>query len=375
MNVKYLLMAIALIAAGCNDSGKQQQENGASKTTGNGGAPKKAEKGKGNGFWQPLAWHEYRDNTGAVIASMPFPADWKVAKRTVQGEPSITGPNGIEISDFSLQSFMFSNDPNMQQIYRQSGQPLRAMPGMEQVIQEDIAPRLAEKGFRFVRQYEIPEVTKMDKWYSDQLYKAVPSQSEIAAIGSDWKTDDGKVYFVLLHLNMSTTAELQMWSYYCNGLSADAPYFEKAKKQLLFAFGNTHYPLEPIMAYNQREAAKAGISWAAHNQRMAESQANFQAQQRAFVNKSNAVNDAIMSGWKERNASSDKTQERTIDGIYERTNAVDPATGRKYKVAAGANNYWMNGDGEYISTDQQGYNPNLDDNMNAQRWQELQEVK
>lgn len=63
------------------------------------------------------------------------------------------------------------------------------------------------------------------------------------------------------------------------------------------------------------------------------------------------------------------------DKMQERTNAVDPSTGQKYKVAAGANNYWMNSDGEYISTDKQGYNPNLDDNMNSQRWQELQEVR
>jgi hypothetical protein len=306
---------------------------------------------------------------------MPFPSDWKVAKKAVQGEPSITGPHDLKISDYPLQSFMFTNDPQMQRIYFQSGQALRAMPGIDQVVHQDIAPRLAEKGFKYVRHYEIPEVTKMDRWYSDQLYKAVPSQAEIVAIGTDWKTDDGKHYFVLLHLNMSTTAQLQMWSYYCNSLSADASYFEKAKKQLVFALGNTHYPLEPIMAYNQREAQKAGQSWAAHNQRMAQNQSSFEAQQRAFVNKSNAVNDAIMNGWKERNAASDKMQERTIDGIYERTNVVDPSTGQKYKVAAGANNYWMNGDGEYISTEKRDYNPNLDDNMNSQRWQELQEVR
>ena len=43
---------------------------------------------------------------------------------------------------------MFTNDPNMQRIKYQSGQVLRAMPGIEQVIQQDIAPRLAEKGLQ-----------------------------------------------------------------------------------------------------------------------------------------------------------------------------------------------------------------------------------
>jgi len=82
-----------------------------------------------------------------------------------------------------------------------------------------------------------------------------------------------------------------------------------------------------------------------------------------------------MSGWRERNASSDRQQEQTIDGIYERTNVQDPETGQKYKVAAGANQYWMNSNGEYISTQLHDYNPNLDKNMNEQKWQQLKQIK
>ena len=128
------------------------------------------------------------------------------------------------------------------------------------------------------------------------------------------------------------------------------------------------------MAYNRSEAEKAGRSWAQFNARMEQNQANFEASQRAHINKTNAINDAIMSGWRERNAASDRMQERTIDGIYERTNVVDES-GQKYKVESGYNQYWMNSDGEYISTDKVDYNPNLDDNMNDQKWQELKEIK
>ena len=128
------------------------------------------------------------------------------------------------------------------------------------------------------------------------------------------------------------------------------------------------------MAYNRSEAEKAGRSWAQFNARMAQNQANFEASQRAHINKTNAINDAIMSGWRERNAASDRMQEQRIDGIYERTNVVDES-GQKYKVESGYNQYWMNNDGEYISTDKVDYNPNLDDNMNNQKWQELKEIK
>ena len=102
MNLKFLPIAIALLAVGCNKSDKQPQEKRAFESTGNLKETKNEEKGKGSGFWQPLVWNEYRDNTGAVIAAMPFPSDWKVAKKTVPSEPSITGPNGLKISDYPL---------------------------------------------------------------------------------------------------------------------------------------------------------------------------------------------------------------------------------------------------------------------------------
>ena len=197
----------------------------------------------------------------------------------------------------------------------------------------------------------------------------------MVAIGTEWKDANGNPFFLLLHINVSNTAEMQNWYYMANSVEAEPGYFEQARKQYIFSLANTHYPLEPIMAYNEREAQKAGISWAAHNQRMAQNQANFEASQRAHVNRTNAINDAIMSGWRERNAASDRQQEQFIDVITERTNVIDPTTGQKYKVSSGYNHYWMNSNGEYISTNQFSYNPNQDDNLNGVKWQELNEVK
>ncbi|HTO35748.1 MAG TPA: hypothetical protein VLZ72_05890, partial [Flavobacterium sp.] len=119
---------------------------------------------------------------------------------------------------------------------------------------------------------------------------------------------------------------------------------------------------------------KVNQSWAAFNQKMATNQAAFQAQQRDFVNRSNAVNDAIMSGWKERDRASDKSHERFVDAITERTNTVNTTTGTHQKVESGYNQYWMNSDGKYISTNSHTYDPNLDNNMNNQNWQKLEEV-
>jgi hypothetical protein len=82
-----------------------------------------------------------------------------------------------------------------------------------------------------------------------------------------------------------------------------------------------------------------------------------------------------MSGWRERNAASDKAHERFIDTINEKTNVVDPSTDQRYKVDSGSNHYWMNSDGKYISTERPAYDPNLDENLNRENWQKLQNAE
>ncbi len=380
MKFTYLFTILIILATACGqDNSKTQKEesNKEQKTNDepSASADAKEKQKDSNGFWEKLVMNEIRDAQGMIAAVMPLPSSWKIMMANSNGGPTLTGPNGLTVTDFPLRSFMYNYNASLQQSYDAAGQQMRAMPGVEQLIQEDFVPWGNGKGLQLVKYYEIPEISKMDKWYSDQLYKAMPSQSDIAAIGIEWKSNDGKPYFLLVHLNVSTSQQMQQWYYMVSGLEADEPYFETARKQYIFSLANMRYNLEPIMAYNQKEAQRIGRSWAAFNQRMAQNQASFEASQRAFVNKSNAINDAIMSGWRERNASSDKQQEQTIDGIYERSNVQNTETGQQYKVAAGANQYWMNSNGEYISTQLNDYNPNQDENLNEQKWQQLKQVK
>ena len=388
MRLTYLLTLITFIAASCNQdaannkgetiqtvSKKEQKDAGGDVNNSSDSPGRERIPTASDGFWEKMRMNEMRDQNGMVAATIPFPASWKIIQGDGKGKPSITGPNGIKVTDFPLQSFMNNYNQSLQQTYIQSGQQMRAMPGVEQLIQQDFVPWAANQGLAFVRYYEIPEISLIDRWYSEQLYKALPSRAEIAVIGTEWKSNEGKPYFLLVHLNVSTSEAMQNWYYIASGLEAEPAYFDAAKKQYIFGLANTRYNLEPIMAYNQQEAQSAGRSWAAHNQRMAQNRANFEASQRAFVNKSNAINDAMMSGWRERNATSDRQQERIIDGIHERSNVQDPSTGEKYKVDAGSNQYWMNSNGEYIGTKLNDYDPNLDVNMNGQKWKELKEIK
>lgn len=363
MHVIYLCIAILFAFASCKNTGNKDTENSATQNSEN----KKDEQNNSNGFWEKLVMNEIGDGKGGVAAIVPMPSNWKFANG------GISGPNGLKITDYRGNSFMYNYDRSLQNIYAQNGQ-MRELPNIEQLIQEDFIPLLSSNGLQYIKSYEIPEISKMDKWYSDQLFKAMPSRSDVKAFGSDWKTKEGNPYFLLIHINASTSQTMQNWSYFSSGLEAEPQSFEKAKKQYIFALANTRYNLEPIMAYNKEEAQRCGQSWAAFNKRMAINQAAFEANQIAHINRTNAINDAITSNYNANNTASDKRQEQTIDGIYERTNVQNTETGQTYKVQEGANQYWMNNNGEYIGTKQQGYNPNLDDNMNEQKWQELQRI-
>lgn len=340
--------------------------------------PKKPEvtgvKTNSTGSWEKLVMHPVHDAQGTLTMEVPLPAQWKLTSRPKPGEPTIEGPNGVKVVDYPLQMFRFTSDPRMQQMYTQAGQRLRPLPNLEALVQQDLAPWAEKRGLKFVKQYEIPEVTRVDKWFNDQLFKAVPGPMQIAAIGTEWESADGEPCFILMHLNEGTSQQLQIWSYYCSVLQADKAHFETARKLFIFGLSNARYNLEPIAAYNRMEAQKAGQSWAAHNARMAQNQAAFEASQRNFVNRSTAAHDALMQNWNARNVASDRTQERFVDTITERTKVVDPASGQQHKVESGYNHYWINSDGKYLSTDKQDYNPNLDEALNNKKWEELKKV-
>lgn len=375
INILLLATTLTLTISGCNGSDSKQSGNGtAAASTGNGsttGNTGNSSSSKSGGYWQKMVMHELKDANGMIAATVPLPASWKL---NVNGA-SMVGPNNIKVTDFAPKSFMMNYDQSIQYAYTQSGQQMRAMPPIDQLIQEDIVPAAAKRGLQYVKHYELPEISKMDKWYSDQLFKAMPMQSYVKAYGSEWKDKNGKLSFILTHVNSGKSQTMETWYYMNSLLEADASVFETAKKQFIFALANTRYNLEPIMAYNKKEAERCGQSWAAFNKKMAANQAAFEAQQIAHVNKSNAINDAIMGNWKANNAASDKNQEQFVDYIYENENVQNTETGKTYKVQQGANQYWMNNDGEYIGTKSNTYNPNQDENMNEKKWQELKKIK
>jgi hypothetical protein len=307
-----------------------------------------------------------------LMSEMPLPESWKFVSQKGADNVSMKGPNGLQIIDFPGQSFIFYSDPQMQQLYAQTGQSMRYLPAMDDLIEQDIMPWARNQGLTLTKKYSIPKVAEADWKYSSQLYKVGQTNDQFWAIGTEWENAKGEPFFLLMHLVASSGQGMLTWYYYCNGLAADKDYFPKATEQLIYGLANTTHNPVYIQAYNQSEAQKAGQSWAAHNQRMKANQASFEASQRAIVNSNNAVSDAIMSGWKSRNAISDAGHAKTINGISEQNTMIDPSSGQTYQVEAGSNQYWINPNGEYINTDDYNYNPNTDPTFNNENWQQLE---
>ena len=318
-----------------------------------------------------IVMHPIMDpKTNQPSSQIPLPASWKIHTNVQANAPGITGPDGIEVYFYAYQGFMYSNDPYMQQAYQASGQQIRPPAGIENVMNQDIAQMASSIGLKFVKQYPLHQVAQADKNYADKLFKAGEQQTTFSAAGSDWEDGKGNKVVVITHYNENAGQGSIYWGYYIQVLGSKGSAFENAKNAYLNGLVNTQYNPQSIAAYNQAEAAKANQSWSTHNQKMQSNQANFDAQQRAHQSSVDAWNKSSMDGYNSRSASQDKMHNQTINSINETQNVTDPNTGQQYQVEGYSNQYWVNGQGEYIPSDNSLYNPNLDTNYNHQNWDE-----
>ena len=308
--------------------------------------------------------------TNRPFAQIPLPASWKIQPEAKQGSPSIVGPNGIEVYSYGFQSFMYTNDQWMQQAYQSAGQKMRRPAGIENIMNQDIAQMAKSNGMKFVKQYPLPQVAQADKSYMDQLYKVGQQQTSFQAAGSEWVDNKGNKAIIVVHYSENAGQGSVFWGYYVQVLGSEETAFERAKNAYLNGLVNTRYDRQHIMAYNQHEAAKSNQSWAAHNQKMQTNQSNFEAQQRAHQSSVDSWNKSSMDAYNSRSASQDRMQSQTVNSINETQNVTDPSNGQTYQVEGYSNQYWMNGQGEYIPSDNSLYNPNLDSGVNNQYWEE-----
>jgi len=86
-----------------------------------------------------------------------------------------------------------------------------------------------------------------------------------------------------------------------------------------------------------------------------------------------AINKASMDGYNSRMESMDHNQQQFTNYIKDEYTVANP-NGQQYQVESGSNQYWMNNNGEYIPSNDVMYDPNADNAVNNQTWQEVEIV-
>lgn len=302
---------------------------------------------------------------------IPLPSDWKIVTPKTIEDPSIIGPNGIKVYYRNGGSYVFSNDPYMQQIYAQSGQQMRSPINAQQIIQQDLQPQLSKHGLALERSYPLPDIAQRSQTYSNKLYKSMPTQQYFDASGSEWSDGKGNTILVIVDQIANDGQGSMFWYYSLKVLEAPDKYFPKAKTAFIYGIVNTQDNPQQIQAYNLSEQQKSNQSWNQHNARMKQNQQNFERQQALHRSTTDAINRSINNTYENQNTASDRLQDKQINVIRDESTVTNPHDGEQYQVDSGADQYWINSDGEYIPSSDPNYNPNLDPNNNRE-WQQVE---
>lgn len=286
--------------------------------------------------------------TGMVTGYLPLPSDWKLSGSTWNG------PEETVVQEYQGQSF---------QAYQ------RRIQSVDQVIREDLLPRLQQSGVQVNNIVDLPEVARNDQAQYAMYWKYAPSQDTHQSKGIEiTEASTGTRGLIIVHFTYSRSQMGDMAFYWCHGLSTKAHRYEQDKQTVIYALANYRPNEQAVAAHNRKEQQRAGVSDAAFQQRMAANQANFQASQRASATLSE-ISDINHQGYMNRSAMNDRGHQNSINsGVWERNAATNPYSGQEVQLEGGYNYYYMNQFGEYFGTNDANYNPQRDQSLGNQEW-------
>lgn len=353
----FFFVAIFLTTVACNSQVSDERSSYASF----------ASNGNGN---DRVVVHTVNDpKTGQPAYQIPLPSTWKV--NASQG--LITGPNGLEIRQYQGVTYTYTNDPYMQQAYAAAGNRMMAPIRAQGVLQQDLQARAGQMGLTFEKAYALPNLAQKDKEYSDQLVSYGNPQKYFEVLGTEWRHRDGQKVLILIHYFEQASMGLTVWGYHLKAMGVDPADFESCKSSYLYALENIRHNRASIDAYNQREGMALRQRDGAFQERMRSNQESFDATQRSYRESQEAINNAQMGIYRSQSESFDRGNQQIMNGIRKENTMYNPTNGENYQVEGYYDNYWMNSDGEYIGTDDQFYDPNMDPNLNNIEWQQGQD--
>ena len=295
-----------------------------------------------------VVMQEIRDpNTGMVNMYMPLPTDWQI------GPTGIQGPGGATITEVPGASFMGNQ---------------RFIQSVDQIIQQDILPKIQQNGAQFLRTIDLPEVARRDELLGKQYWTAMPMEKRYQTKGIEGIDKEGKPALLVVHYVQSRTQYGVHHSYYLHGLSSSKVRYETDKQVLLYALANQQSNPEAVVAFNKKMQQEYLRRERLHGAKMQQAWNHFNTWNRNHVETWNDISDSSMASWRRQNDMRDAGQARAVDGILERERLVSPFDGKELDVDAGYKYYYTNTFGEVIGSNDEFFDPQRNPNLNNQEW-------
>jgi hypothetical protein len=287
--------------------------------------------------------------TGQVESYIPLPAGWKVDYTTW------TGPNGQSVK--FLGSKIYSD---MQKRFN----------SIDDLIQQEIKPQIYSN-YRVDRIIPLKEIAMKDATVTAKYFKLAPTNdlSQVSGIEAT-NMDNGDRAIMIVHFMSSQGSFGTNYMYWVHLLESKARDFEEAKAITINALSTYQENDQAIARHNQKEQSKLAANDRAFQGKMKNRWDNFDASQARAKTYSDMM-DSSHESYMDRSRASDYGQSRNVDAILGQETVNNPFDGREVNMESGYDNYYMNTWGEYIGTNDQFYDPNMDSNINNQEWRKV----
>jgi flagellar biosynthesis GTPase FlhF len=256
---------------------------------------------------------------------------------------------------------------------------------------------MATQGFSFET---IRPLTQLEQFFTLKVHESAP-QAATNVLAAQWNGPEGQkalviISYIKIQQPMFTGDIAHVWLYNTDFLMADKDSFDGAVQSFVEAnLSIKDYPewKNHVAAINsqRREETRRQTQQqiesnnratrellSNHQRTMAERQASFDAHQRNMADRS-AASDASHAAFMNNSARSGTNSSATSSGgqqgflnmINEEETVTHP-NGNRYQVEAGAREYWMDSNGNYIKSNDLFYNPNAYLN-NTMEWAKVKD--
>lgn len=365
-------------------SGEPSEYGNAGFSNGNEYTDRKEKKGffSGNSRVKGIKTHSFRDaNSGLTVQTADYPADWQVISKPSYTPdnpfPSfaiqIQGPHNLKAFNTPLQMFVIYHNPQTNQYMAQfetSAKMMRPLPSNRQIIQDEVKNRMGNSGFQYKEDRQLPALEN----FLLQKTKQVTNDMNVDYTATIWENTTGTKAMVSVikyytHRQIGYNDGVTIWHYRLEYLFADAAYFEESVQHLQNATLNS----QDNPKWNQYVQQINHQKMMASQQQFAQNQRNRQAAFDAHQQKMKgiwAAQDANHEAFMERSfgSGSDNSHQQFMNMIREEETVHNPLDENNYQIEAGASEYWMDSNGNYIKSDDLFYTPNGDINLNNREW-------